>query len=132
MDLCPCHSGKEYSLCCQPLHLGAFAENALDLMRSRFSAYALDLPQYIIKTTHPNNPQFNSDFLTWSKEISLFSQNTQFMDLQILDFQESDNSATVTFIAHLTPSASFQETSLFQKHNNMWLYLKGIVKPVKY
>lgn len=42
-NLCPCHSQKCYEECCKRYHEGAAAENALILMRSRYSAYALQL-----------------------------------------------------------------------------------------
>jgi len=53
---CLCCSGKEYAACCQPLHEGALPADALALMRSRYNAYALQLPRYILQTTHPDNP----------------------------------------------------------------------------
>jgi len=52
-DLCPCSSGLPYAECCGPLHSGEAAATALDLMRSRFSAYALALPDYLLSTWHP-------------------------------------------------------------------------------
>ncbi len=44
--LCPCNSRKKYRDCCKILHDGGFPESALALMRSRYSAYALDRPGY--------------------------------------------------------------------------------------
>ncbi|MDD2950112.1 MAG: YchJ family metal-binding protein, partial [Sulfuricurvum sp.] len=53
---CPCHSGEKYKKCCQPYHKGILPSNAQKLMRSRYSAFALELSNYIMATTHPNNP----------------------------------------------------------------------------
>ena len=39
---CPCGSGGKYKKCCQKYHKGALAKDALTLMKSRYSAYALN------------------------------------------------------------------------------------------
>ena len=53
---CPCGSGSEYSVCCEPLVRGAVqAETAEQLMRSRYSAYVKVETDYIFDTTHPDH-----------------------------------------------------------------------------
>ena len=43
IELCPCKSGKTYGECCGPVHAGARkAETAEELMRARYSAYAVE------------------------------------------------------------------------------------------
>jgi SEC-C motif-containing protein len=126
--LCPCHSGKQYETCCQPFHLGKNPDTALELMRSRYAAYALSMPEYIIRTTHPKNPQFSLDTKKWAEEISTFSSLTEFKNLEILDFEESGSWATVTFTAHLLQNkkdVSFTEKSRFEKVKGKWLYRNG-------
>ncbi|NDE82074.1 MAG: zinc chelation protein SecC, partial [Chlamydiia bacterium] len=66
---CPCGTGNSYKLCCEPFHQGQLPDSALQLMRSRYSAYALCLPAYIISTTHPASPQFCHDLTDWSEKI---------------------------------------------------------------
>lgn len=125
---CPCGSGSPYAACCKPFHQGQLPDSALKLMRSRYSAYALCLPDYIIRTTHPANPQFSTDTTQWSQKISEFCLHTEFKKLEILDFQENDNFATVTFVAHLAQDnkdATFTEKSWFEKINGQWLYRNG-------
>jgi len=125
---CPCGTGKAYEACCKPFHQGELPDSALKLMRSRYSAYALGLPAYIIFTTHPQNPQFCLDTTLWAQKISEFCTHTEFEKLEILDFQEKDNFATVTFVAHLTQNkkdVSFTERSSFEKINGKWLYKSG-------
>jgi SEC-C motif-containing protein len=52
---CPCGSGSPYRDCCGPLHDGsAFAPTAVRLVRSRYSAFALQRPQYLLDTWHPS------------------------------------------------------------------------------
>jgi SEC-C motif-containing protein len=125
---CPCHSGKPYEICCKPFHQGKNPATALELMRSRYAAYALGLSDYIIQTTHPVSPHFCHDLTKWAKQISEFSSHTEFRGLEILQFQESNSSATVTFFAHLFQNkkdVSFTEKSHFEKVEGKWLYHSG-------
>lgn len=126
--LCPCGSGKNYSACCKLYHQGKAALTALDLMRSRYAAYVLNLPDYIIATTHPASPQYSENQFSWKRGISQFSKNSQFQQLEILDHKEKGNLATVTFTAHLSQDgqdATFTERSYFEKKGERWLYLGG-------
>jgi SEC-C motif domain protein len=127
---CPCHSGKEYAVCCKPFHQGTLPENALLLMRSRYAAYALNLSEYIMETTHPLSPLYSNNKPSWKQSISQFSKNSSFNDLKILDFTETGNLAEVTFTAYISQNgqdATFTEKSFFEKKNNRWLYLGGQV-----
>lgn len=124
--MCPCCSGNSYNECCEPYHLGTrFPESALLLMRSRYSAYALNKPEYIIATTHPLNPLYQQDHHLWRSQIVSFCKQTRFKKLEILRVEEQENSAFVTFIAHLEQNhrnVSFQEKSRFEKVDGKWLY----------
>ena len=52
---CPCLSGAPYGECCGPFHAGlAVAPTAEQLMRSRFSAFAVGDPAYLLATWHPS------------------------------------------------------------------------------
>ena len=63
MSVCPCRitppsvstqdSSASYEDCCQPYHESLAAPDAERLMRSRYSAFVLQLPDYIVKTTVP-------------------------------------------------------------------------------
>ena len=125
---CPCCSGLPYKTCCQPFHNGKLPENALKLMRSRFAAYALNLPKYIIETTHPKNPQFSTDRTAWKQSISEFSRSSIFSQLKIADFKEQGDCATVVFTAYIyqnNQDCTFTEKSFFEKLDHKWLYRKG-------
>ena len=98
-------------------------------MRSRYSAYALKLADYIIRTTHPENNAAMADLTAWKKEIITFSQMTDFAGLQIIDFQQEKNRATVTFRAILKQKdrdVSFTEKSLFLKIKDCWFYCEAL------
>ncbi|MFZ4772445.1 MAG: YchJ family protein [Chlamydiia bacterium] len=125
---CPCCSSLPYDACCEPFHEGELPQNALQLMRSRYSAYALNLPDYIVATTHPSNRDYSADIISWVHSISAFSAKTTFQKLEILAFQDSGLDATVTFTAHLLQNghdATFTEKSTFVKDHNRWLYRSG-------
>ena len=48
---CPCGNGAVYQVCCGPLHNGEReAVTAEELMRSRYSAYAKGLSDYVFRT----------------------------------------------------------------------------------
>jgi len=50
---CPCCSGKEYKNCCEPFHLNKeLPKTPEELMRSRYAAFAMVLPEYLVDTTH--------------------------------------------------------------------------------
>ena len=54
---CPCDLGKRYADCCGRYHAGALrlgAPTADALMRSRYSAYVLQLDDYLLDTWHPD------------------------------------------------------------------------------
>ncbi len=125
---CPCGSGLSYPECCQRFHQGEFPENALQLMRSRYTAYVLNKADYIIQTTHPASPQYKVNKLIWKKQISQFSKNSVFNKLHTLDFKEHGTLATVTFTADIhreDRDATFTEKSYFEKRGKRWLYRGG-------
>lgn len=128
---CPCHSQYKYDECCKRYHDGAHPENALALMRSRYSAYALQLVDYLIQSTDPKGKVYQSNLDQWKRDLRKFSESTAFSDLQIIDFQEGPDAdtATVTFRAILWQGhheVSFTEKSLFKKVNGRWMYHEAL------
>ena len=111
--LCPCHSGKPYTECCAPYHDGEAAPTPLALMRSRYSAYALNHIDYILQTGTQKEAS--------RKGLERFCKETSFNGLEILETTDD----TVTFKAILEQNghdASFIEKSLFKKINDRWIY----------
>jgi len=130
--LCPCKSGKLYKTCCQHYHDGFLPENALVVMRARYAAFALQLVDYIIRTTHPTHFSFTLDKEVWRREILAFAEQTHFEGLRVLNFVEHQKQAEVTFTAYLIAEGKdliFTETSLFLKEGENWLYQKGKIRP---
>lgn len=135
MQLCPCCSTKLYNECCFPLHKREReASNPLELMRSRYCAYAFNLPDYIIETTHRNNPSYETNRLNWELAIDQFCRETTFLKLEILEHIQNLQEGYVTFQAFLerkSKDVSFQERSHFVYENSKWFYLNGTTKPIK-
>ena len=123
---CPCGSQKKYKKCCAVYHKGALAPNALSLMKSRYSAYATGNADYIIKTTHPENPDFTTEHASWKKDIDIFSKHTEFWGLKIIEFIDGEEEAYVTFEASLS-SGLLTEKSRFLKSDGRWLYVDGLI-----
>lgn len=124
---CPCGSRIKYKKCCAIYHKGALAETALELMKSRYVAYAVGDASYIIKTTHPNNPDYSEDTKSWKESIELFSNKTEFLGLEIVEFIDGEEEAFVTFKAKLS-SGDMEEKSRFLKVNGRWFYESGSIK----
>lgn len=122
--LCPCDSKKNYDLCCQPLHEGAEPKTCEELMRSRYSAYAIGLVNYIIETTHSKSRP--ADLAIWRDEIQAFCKRTAFTGLQI----EEVTGERVTFFAQLKRGdidVSFREKSSFAEENGRLVYVEGTI-----
>ena len=125
---CPCHSGKKYKKCCRPLHQGRNPDYPIQLMRSRYSAYALCNSAYIMRSTHVESPHHQSNQEMWRNSVLEFCETTQFIGLEIVteEFDDTSNEAWVTFKAILSQDgqdASFTERSLFKKVRGLWQYV---------
>lgn len=94
-------------------------------MRSRYMAYASGVASYIIQTTHPDGPQFQTHSDRWMAEINAFCQAHQFLGLTIHDHSMEDTVGTVHFTATLErdgTSAHLEENSIFYRVHDRWLY----------
>ena len=97
-------------------------------MKSRYTAYKLKLPKYIINTTHKDNKDYLDDFLKWENQILDFSKNCDFKNLEIIEFIDGTLEAYVTFRVQLVcnnEDNSFTEKSKFIKEDGKWFYHSG-------
>lgn len=127
-SFCPCGSLKKYKKCCRVFHFGETPSNALDLMKSRYSAYVANDALYIINTTHKDNIEYTQDTKAWKESINSFSKYSDFKSLEILDFIAGEEVSYVTFKATIFQGAidsSFIEKSKFIKEDAKWLYHSG-------
>lgn len=119
---CPCGQGK-YVVCCQPLHLGTVhAKTAVQLMRSRYSAFALEQIDYIVQTTALGQ-QATLD----RDAIAVWSKTNRWLTLEVLEVNEQiDKShAMVEFKAYYDDGQPQQhhETSYFVQVAEHWYFL---------
>ncbi|KAL2612682.1 hypothetical protein R1flu_024374 [Riccia fluitans] len=129
---CPCGGGEDkkvYYECCGRYHGGVIEPDAQRLMKARFSAYALGVVPYVVRTTHPENPDFEGvdDF---AADVKATCERLRFVKLEILEFkEESETEASVSFIVTYTilkggrgERKFLKEKSIFVKENERWLY----------
>jgi len=120
---CPCDSGRPYSSCCGRWHAGALylqAPDAQALMRSRYSAFVLDLTGYLRDTwypgTCPGNIEPNPPGLKW-------------LGLSVKSYRLQDEThATVEFVARSRwqgKGERLHETSRFVLEDGRWFYVDG-------
>jgi len=127
-SFCPCGSQKKYKHCCRIFHYGENPKSALELMKSRYSAFASNDSLYIINTTHRDNSDFTQDTKAWQEDIHNFSKQSDFRKLEIFDFIDGEDEAYVTFKATIFQGGidvTFIEKSKFLKVDNQWLYYSG-------
>lgn len=125
MSDCPCGSGLPYPSCCGKYHSGALPDKAEALMRSRYSAYAKGLVEYIIETTDPSGPHFTEDLAAWRASILDFCRSTTFEKLEVIDQNQGLERATVSFVATLRQGGELSyltEKSVFFRRQGRWLY----------
>ena len=126
---CACDSGRLYPECCGALHAGIRkAETAEELMRSRYTAYALKLPDYIVATTLPS-----AQSPTMLQEVESWMQQTSWYRLEVLQTRQgrsTDTTGDVEFRAYYSISGTdtnHHERSHFQKEGEEWFFVNGEV-----
>jgi len=126
---CPCHSGKRYESCCGPFHRGDLeAETPEALMRSRYSAFALGLGGYLVKTLAADHRDRALDEAALVIELSRAKERQRFLGLTILDAHDDGARGEVTFHARIFERGldrSFTERSTFVRENGAWRYAAG-------
>lgn len=125
---CPCRSGARYTACCKPLHEGARATTPVTLMRSRFSAFALGLGDYLVETLAREHDDRRLPREALARELGRAKERQRFMDLKI--WWSSDTE--VLFFARVFERGqdlSFAELSTFVEEEEGCRYLRGVVVP---
>jgi SEC-C motif domain protein len=123
---CPCGTGLPYADCCGRLHDGtATAPTAEQLMRSRYSAFAVGDSAYLLVTWHPR---------TRPRSLELDPQ-VRWTGLEVLATTGGSLLAaegTVEFRAHHlvggVPGVQ-HENSRFVRDGGQWRYLDGVALP---
>ena len=123
---CPCGSGLPYPGCCGRYHAGPMrllAPTAEALMRSRYSAFALGLPDYLLDTWHP---------ATRPATLEPDPPGMRWLGLQVRRHEPVDDThARVEFVARSKLAGRAQrlhETSRFVREDGRWYYVDGSVR----
>ncbi len=126
---CPCGSEQLLTLCCGRYHAGTPAPSAEALMRSRYSAYALGLIDYLAHSTLPAQ-QAGLDH----DAIRAWSQGSTWLGLEVEQAQLIEGEpqhAYVTFTAHWRDAGgahSHRERSAFVRNNGQWYFIDPTVE----
>jgi SEC-C motif domain protein len=116
---CPCGLGDDYDSCCGRLHRGAEAATAEQLMRSRYSAFAVGDRAYLLRTWHPASRPRELTLdpaLRWTRLAVLETRNGGLFDA----------AGTVAFRAMYRQDGqrgTLAETSQFVREDGHWLYV---------
>ncbi len=126
--LCPCGSGQSLANCCQPYLKGvAIAPTPEALMRSRYSAFATQAIDYLIKTHHPSQRSLHD-----RASLQQSCQTTTWKRLVVLDSGITDEHlGFVEFMAvyQAAEMGQLHERSAFVKESGQWFYLDGEILP---
>ncbi len=124
---CPCCSGRQLNQCCGPkLRYGEVAKTAEELMRSRYSAFALEEVDYIMETHDPTT-RHEVD----REEIASWSEHSDWTGLSVVGVErgsESDSQGKVEFVAHYLSEEkeqSHHELADFVKKDGRWYFTDG-------
>lgn len=128
---CPCGTGLSTEACCGRYHLGEPAPTPEALMRSRYSAFALELNDYLMATWHAS---------TRPAELRP-DPHTQWKGLSIIKglpaFQETRSQANIGYVhfhAYFKERARWhrlEERSRFVFEHGRWWYMDGSPEVVR-
>ena len=116
---CPCGLGDSYDTCCGPIHGGAKAATAVQVMRARYSAFAVGREDYLLSSWHPS---------TRPADVEL-EPTMRWVGLEVIGTSGGgmlDRTATVEFVARYREGlrdGELHEVSRFDKTDGAWLYV---------
>jgi SEC-C motif domain protein len=130
---CSCDTKKPYSECCEPVLKGqALPGTAVDLMRSRYTAFVRHEIDYLLKSVSPNR---RKDFDR--KSIEEWSRDTRWAGLEIVASEKGgpgDETGKVEFIANFLENEEVKqhhELATFVKIKDIWYFDDGRTPPAK-
>lgn len=122
---CPCTPTRPYEHCCGPHH-AAFAQTgrliaptAEALMRSRYSAFVLDLRDYLLASWH---------LRTRPEGLEAPEAGLKWLGLEVKAHHATGDTATVAFVARSKLGGRAHrlvETSRFVREDGQWFYVDG-------
>ena len=119
---CPCRSGDAFGQCCGPLLARtAAAPTAVQLMRSRYTAFAVGDAEYLSATWHPETRPIDLDL----------DDETSWLALEIVATERGgpfDRDGEVEFRATYRSDGErgvLHERSRFLREGGRWFYVDG-------
>jgi SEC-C motif-containing protein len=142
---CRCGSDVVYGNCCQPYHMMKTPiTNPIDLIKARYSAYAMNDMEFIIHTTSPTSNDYEhymssitskeKTIRRWVKDLRFNFINFHMIRMEVVNSQVHAKNAQVTFrqlsirkddnLMYPTEETS----TLVMSSEGVWLYEKGDVQ----
>ena len=128
--VCACGSRVPYGQCCELYHNGRKTPlTAVDLMRSRYSAFVYAKIDYLTETTLP--AKRTADI---KDRYQLTCDSIHWIDLEVVDVSQgsfSDKVGSVEFKASYTEEGRIKihhECSRFHRKAGRWYYVDGVLK----
>lgn len=119
---CYCHSGVSFEVCCYPVLSGNYpAKTAVELMRSRYTAFYLHNLNHLLQTWHPSTRPENIEFESLQQWLGLKIVTTH-------DGNQGDSQGQVEFIARYKihgQAYRLHENSDFVWQDDRWYYTQG-------
>ncbi len=122
---CPCGSGKPLQDCCGKfIDLTVTPKTALEVMRARYTAFALGHTAWLKATWAPNK----------RPKGEVIDPDYHWLGLKVVKAREIDDKhAVVEFIARARVGSQgavrHHEVSRFEKRQGLWYYVDGDVLP---
>lgn len=120
---CPCGWDTSYDACCGRLHRGAArAESPEELMRSRYTAYAVGDLDHVWRTWHPRTRPDDlvpDAGLTWT--------GLEVHEAGVVDDEHGWVSFTASYTLADGTAGRLRERSRFERRAGRWMYVDGDV-----
>ena len=104
----------------------------VELMRSRYSAFATGEVEHLVRTLHPSHPDCELPRGVLVATLRNTCKSYRYTGLTIEDHAESGETGSVTFLAKVFDRGidrSFRERSAFERVDGSWRYLSGETHP---
>ena len=121
---CPCGSGKNFGLCCQPVIAGQQpAASAEALMRARFSAHVVHDYMFLHHSDHSNAghayvEEAGEPSMVWTKLVIHAHETGADANVSYVDFSAYGTDQGQEQVLH--------EKSEFRRINGAWIYWKAL------
>ena len=98
-----------------------------ELVRARWSAYALNNVDFIMDTTHPDNEDYDANRARWRVRIEAYCLRNIFEELEIVSAEDDKVTYRAEILAFMNQPTTITEDSVFAQLDGEWKYLSGEV-----